>query len=398
MIDAGGLDPDEANNAQLLAAIRLLGRQPVILTDTGVAGTYSAVNVPPLTALPGTGFVQRVKIANANLGAATYSPDGLAARPIYGLGLQALQGGELTAGVAVLMYLVQAGVNGGNGAWIIIESLGGAQQIPTASQSQHAARLGQVQSGSRVTGFTGNNNSGTPASQFDFSALSVTVRNPITGATAVINNPGSLTNNLLTAGPAANGRDQAGAFAASTWVHFYYIWNGTTLATIASTAQPTAGPTLPSGYTSWAYIGPVYYGSGSALASGNFRGSWFSYAGQTNAVVSGTSTGLVGVAIPTLVPPNALQFEIGLPALTLTSTTGGAYSVTCNIVTTGSTVLFTFGLSGAGTASTQYSFGGTYKRVTNIGQNFAYQIVVGAGSSPSVTITIPGYSVPNGGE
>ena len=258
--------------------------------------------------------------------------------------------------------------------------------------------VGQTGSGSRVSGLTGNNNSGTPASQFDFSALSVTVRNPITGATAVINNPGSLTNNLLTAGPVANGRDQAGAFAASTWVHFYYIWNGTTIATISSTAQPTAGPTLPSGYTSWAYIGAVYFGAGSALANGNFRGSWFSYQGAVNAVTSGTSTSLVGVPVPTLVPPNALQFEVGLPTLSLTSSAGGSFSVTCTLVLQGSTVVFSFGQAGTTSASTAVSFGGTYKRVSNIGQNFAYQIVVGAGSGASVSISIPGYSVPNGGE
>jgi plastocyanin len=52
----------------------------------------------------------------------------------------------LPVGVVVLMYLVQAGVNSGNGAWIIIESLGGASQVAPATQSQHAAQLGQVQS------------------------------------------------------------------------------------------------------------------------------------------------------------------------------------------------------------------------------------------------------------
>lgn len=143
-IIAAGLTPQENDNTQLAAAIRLLNKQPSILTDTGVVGAYTAVNVPPLSALPATGYMQRVRIANANTGAATYAPDGLAAKPVYGLGLQPLQGGELPAGVAVLMYLVQAGVNSGNGAWILIESLGGAQQIPAATKSQHAMQLGQA--------------------------------------------------------------------------------------------------------------------------------------------------------------------------------------------------------------------------------------------------------------
>ncbi|WP_176080808.1 hypothetical protein [Paraburkholderia tropica] len=143
-VDDGTTATLEAN---LVAAIKNATKQTVILADTGIANAYTATNTPALTALPSTGYVQRVNIAHANTGASTYAPDGLAAKPIYGLGLQALQGGELPVGVAVLMYLVQAGVNGGNGAWIIIESLGGALQVAPATASQHAAQFGQVNSG-----------------------------------------------------------------------------------------------------------------------------------------------------------------------------------------------------------------------------------------------------------
>jgi hypothetical protein len=140
-VDDGTTATLEAN---LLAAIKNATKQTIILTDTGVANAYTAANTPALAALPSTGYVQRLNIAHANTGASTYAPDGLATKPIYGLGLQPLQGGELPVGVVVLMYLVQAGVNSGNGAWIIIESLGGAQQIPAATQPSHAVQLGQV--------------------------------------------------------------------------------------------------------------------------------------------------------------------------------------------------------------------------------------------------------------
>lgn len=143
---AGGLALDPDKDDQVLTAIRSLNKQPVFLTDIGTAGSYKAVNSPALTALPNTGFIQYVSIANANAGASTYAPDGLAAKPIYGLGLQALQGGELAVGPAVLMYLVQVGVNGGNGAWVILESLGGASQVGQATKSQHAVALGQLAS------------------------------------------------------------------------------------------------------------------------------------------------------------------------------------------------------------------------------------------------------------
>lgn len=144
VLTAAGVTPSKSNFTQLLTAIKAVNRQGVILTDTGTAGAYAAANTPSLTSLPATGYIQRVNIANANTGASTYAPDGLAAKPIYGLGLQPLQGGELPVGVAVLMYLVQAGVNGGNGAWIVIESLGGASQVAPATKSQHALSLGQA--------------------------------------------------------------------------------------------------------------------------------------------------------------------------------------------------------------------------------------------------------------
>jgi hypothetical protein len=144
VLSAGGVTPSKSNFTQLTTAIRAVNKQSTILTDTGAANIYAAANTPALTALPATGYSQRLNIAHANTGASTYAPDGLTAKPIYGLGLQPLQGGELPVGIAVLMYLVQSGVNGGNGAWIIIESLGGASQIANATQSQHAVNMGQL--------------------------------------------------------------------------------------------------------------------------------------------------------------------------------------------------------------------------------------------------------------
>lgn len=140
----GGLTLNPGKDDQVITAIRALQKQTTVLVDVGTAGSYKAVNTPALTALPTTGFIQCVNIANANPGASTYAPDGLPAKPVYGLGLQALQGGELAVGPALLMYLVQAGVNGGNGAWIVLRALGAAQQVGPATKSQHAMQLGQA--------------------------------------------------------------------------------------------------------------------------------------------------------------------------------------------------------------------------------------------------------------
>ncbi|WP_227105121.1 gp53-like domain-containing protein [Chromobacterium rhizoryzae] len=146
VVTGAGLTLNKAAFNQVLTAVKRLGQKTVVLTDTGAANAYTATNSPALAAgdLVG-GLVQQVSIAHANTGASTYSPDGQAAAPIYGLALQPLQGGELpVGGVAVLMRATIAGVNSGNPIWILMECAGGAQQVPNATQSQHAVALGQI--------------------------------------------------------------------------------------------------------------------------------------------------------------------------------------------------------------------------------------------------------------
>lgn len=73
------------------------------------------------------------------------------------------------------------------------------------------------------------------------------------------------TNNVGTAGPVAGGRDQSGAFSASSWVHFFIIHNPITNVTSSlSSASPTA-PTLPSGYTYFAKVGCLRFNGLSQL-------------------------------------------------------------------------------------------------------------------------------------
>lgn len=157
-VDDGTTTTLEAN---LVAAIRSATKTGVILADTGAVNAYTAVNVPPLVSGTWTdGVIQQVKIAHANTGASTYAPDGLTAIPIYGLGLQPLQGGELALnGTAVLMHATLAGVNSGNPIAVLMECAGGAQQIAPATQSQHAAQFSQVNPG-RLLRVTRYRNSG----------------------------------------------------------------------------------------------------------------------------------------------------------------------------------------------------------------------------------------------
>lgn len=146
VVEAAGETPSKTAYNQVLSAIRRIGQNTLVLADTGAANAYTAVNPTPLVA--GTwsdGVIQAVKIAHTNTGASTYSPDGLAAIPIYGLGLQPLQGSELLLnGTAILMHETIPGVNGGNPICVLMECAGGTQQVAAATQSQHAVQFGQV--------------------------------------------------------------------------------------------------------------------------------------------------------------------------------------------------------------------------------------------------------------
>jgi hypothetical protein len=156
IVDAGGITPSKTTYTQVLSAIKRIGQNTVVLTDTGAANAYTAANAVPLVV--GTwvdGVVQAVKIAHANTGPSTYAPDGLAAIPIYGLGLQPLQATELVAGsTAILMHATIASVNSGNPICILMECPGGTQQIPAGTQSNHAVNLGQFAASMGANGYT----------------------------------------------------------------------------------------------------------------------------------------------------------------------------------------------------------------------------------------------------
>ncbi len=143
VVKAAGITPGKTVYDQLLSAIRRIGQNTVVLADVGTANAYAAANGTPLVAATWVdGVVQAVKIAHTNTGASTYAPDGLAAIPVYGLGLQPLQGGELCAGgTAIFMRTTIASVNSGNPICVLMECAGGAQQIPSGSYGSTPAQF-----------------------------------------------------------------------------------------------------------------------------------------------------------------------------------------------------------------------------------------------------------------
>lgn len=253
---------------------------------------------------------------------------------------------------------------------------------------------------SRVQGLVGAPNSGTPLTKYDLAADAVVCRDG-TGGTLVKLSTGTLTNDLGLAGVTANGRDQAGAFAASSWIYLYFIMKADgTIATLSSLNVPTSGPAaLPTGYTHWAFAGSVRWNGSSNIISSRMRGNWNTYDTSQTALSAGSATTETTVSIAALVPPNAGMMQLNAD-LVGTADGSGTLQMNANYRSvTGVNFAITFlgGVLGIGVSASQ-RVGGTYYFVApNVGQQFFYIIVVTTGTSQTYGVNIMSYTMPNGG-
>jgi hypothetical protein len=246
-----------------------------------------------------------------------------------------------------------------------------------------------------VRALVGANNAGTPNTKYDLtSADLITFRNPTTGGTNVVAAQGLLTCDLTVQG--RNGRDQAGALATSAFVHLYYTWDGTTVATRASQSAPPTGPTLANGEIAWAYAGAVFNATGPALVKTRMRGSVMWYETRQAALSSGAATVETSVSLAAFIPPNALEWDGAWNAVFATTGASDGAAVFNLRFVSGSDFIAP-GLEGIGGPH-----GNNYHanfRMPNQGQNFFYLWsslnVVG---SQALTVYVDGYKIPNGGE
>jgi hypothetical protein len=182
--------------------------------------------------------------------------------------------------------------------------------LPNSAAARASIGVGPT---TRTKGLIGNVNATTPLTKFDLSADEVVLVD-VNGGTVRRTVTGTLTCDLGLAGSAANGRDQAAAFTANSHIRLFFIWNGTTLATIASTASHTTGPTLPTGYTHWTYAGSLRWNASGNIIPIRFNGSkaWLELddAGVAQVVSGGASTTFATVALSGLVPTEALSVSL----------------------------------------------------------------------------------------
>lgn len=249
----------------------------------------------------------------------------------------------------------------------------------------------------RVLGLTAFNTTSTPNTKYDIGADVVVLRNPTTGATYTKVGPATLTCDTAAAGPVANGRDIAGAFSAATMLHFYYIWNGQTLATMVSSTSPTTGPALVSGYTHWAYVGGLEYDGSSHLLASRMKGSQTFFSARQTATTSANSTSEAAIGLTGLVPANAETIKL-LTSLNVTiGSAAGSGTLTIRYVGGSDYVVLTQGITvGANAANQQQQ---AVFDIPNVGQQVLYTVVPsGSGVSTTADIYVLGYSMPNGGE
>lgn len=251
-----------------------------------------------------------------------------------------------------------------------------------------------------VVGADCKNNAATPNTKIDLDADAIVLRNSTNNCVIRFNPGAALTNDVDVAGPTENGRDQAAAFSASTWIHFYWIWNGTTLATLSSVVAPSTGPTLPSGYTHWAYAGPWRRNISNNLLKARIKGSNAFFEDAAIVLTDGTAVTETAVDVSGFVPPNALSYVISASKVGLTNTAAGAadIDIQVRIVTAVNYArIARFVVQGL-TASVATTVLGGSVEVPNIGQSFFYIIILTAGTLPLLSIDVQGFKIPNGGE
>lgn len=219
-------------------------------------------------------------------------------------GLELIQSSSLAPGV--LNPIVAQGdlVQGGSGAIPERLAIGVAGQVPGVASGK-VAWVGGPDSIPNVRNLAGS--SFAPlTSTIVLTADYVWLRDP-TAKTTLLRTGLNATLNISTAGPAVNARDQAGTFGTNVWVYVYAIWNGTTLGTIASITAPPTGPTLPGGYTHWAFLTVLRVGgvANQWLAGGVVCGSHVMHGAANAALSGGTATVETTISLSSLIPPQA---------------------------------------------------------------------------------------------
>lgn len=354
----------------------------------GTADAITATFSPAVTSLT-NGMTLYVRAALANTTSTpTFSPNGLAATTIVRANNQPLVAGDIAgAGHWLELQYDTTLVK-----WVLQNPVRPNLDLVANPQSSRVA-LG-IAGSPRVMGLVGANNAATPNTKYDVSADVVELRDPVTGAIFTAVNTGTVTSDVTLSGPAANGRDQAGVFSASSWLHKYWIWNGATLATIWSAVAPPTGPTLPSGYTHWAYIGAVYFNASSQIVRCRIRGDSVYYDSPQPVATGAVSTLEVAISLVSAIPQNAQSAFIQSNGIC--SATAASTQMTFRVrLISGSEFMAADMVNESAGGYAGFAF---TCEMPNVSRTIYYVWTgTGALSTRTAVINVLGYKVPNGG-
>lgn len=236
------------------------GVNSIVLTPLNNQPTVNGYGLPnPLK----FGFVSPA----SSSGTVTLEVGALGFLPVYtSNGVQATSGTLISGNYYEVTYTTGAIYNSGAGAWVL-------------SSYQPATGVTAV-SGSSVSRLTTINNAGTPTTKVDVAFGQACLVSAV-GAPAFIAS-GTFTIDLTTGTvtPAANGMD-GNARPTSAWVYLYAISTGSGAAGLGSPTSPIAGPpSLPAGYSFYAYLGAMRCDGSSNLLNSKQKGNRSQYSPQ----------------------------------------------------------------------------------------------------------------------
>jgi len=250
-----------------------------------------------------------------------------------------------------------------------------------------------------VRNLVGVPNSAASTTQTSFSADLAILRNPTTGGVTVFTSvpvtAGRIDQQFT--GGAVVGCDQAAEPTSGTFVHWYFTASSasTNPQVICSATAPPTGPSLPTGWVSWAYLGAQPIANGEALIQIDFRGSQMYYRASQNVVNGGSATGGTAVSVASFVSANALSYGVHmLPAYP-------SGNVTDNTVFFELVAGTQWGQALPAYPNTTGAFvgGGPFlvyrAEFPNVSQQFYYYW---AKSGGSLTAGVVSFKVPNGGD
>lgn len=264
------------------------GTNSIVLTPRANQPAVNAYNLPyPLK----FGFTAPA----SSSGSVTLEVGALGFLPVYtSNGVQATSGTLITGNYYEVTYTTGAIYNSGAGAWVL-------------SSYQPATGVVAVSNAS-VNGVSIANNAGTPNTKIDITFTRACLVSAV-GA-PVFTTSGAFTIDLTvgTVTSTANGMDGESR-PASGWVYLYVISSGSGSAGLGTTISPLSGlPTLPAGYSFYAYVGAMRCDGSSNLLRSIQKGRDAQYQALVS-MATGSAAVWTAIAVASFVPATASRIK-----------------------------------------------------------------------------------------